>query len=89
MYIHCNTNFMNTTFSLRLDKELKDNFLEATKQKWLDGSVLLRYFMQSFTQQQDIVEFSIEEAFFDDMFKDKTIVSKLSRVSGKLDELWF
>jgi len=68
---------MDTTFSIRLDKELKDDFMKATKQKGLDGSVLLRYFMQSFSQKQDMVQFDIEEEFFDSIFQDKKIQAKL------------
>ncbi len=80
---------MDTTFSIRLDKELKDDFMKATKQKGLDGSVLLRYFMQSFSQKQDMVQFDIEEEFFDSIFQDKKIQAKLWKISNKLDEIWF
>ncbi len=80
---------MTTTFQIRVDEDLKKDFLEASKKKGLDGSVLLRYFMTSFTNQPDIVNFDIQESFFDDMMKDKNIISKLERVSDKLDTLWF
>lgn len=89
MYIHCNYKKMTTTFQIRVDEDLKKEFLSASKKKGLDGSVLLRYFMTSFTKQPDIVNFDIQESFFDDIMKDKDIVAKLEKVSNKLDTLWF
>jgi len=80
---------MTTTFQIRVDENLKKEFLDASKKKGLDGSVLLRYFMTSFAKQPDIVNFDIQESFFDDIMKDKTIVAKLEKVSDKLDTLWF
>lgn len=78
---------MTTTFQIRVDEKLKKDFLDASKQKGLDGSVLLRYFMTSFTNRPDIVNFDIQESFFDDLMKDKKIVTKLEKVSDKLDTL--
>lgn len=80
---------MSTTFQIRVDEKLKKEFLEASRKKGLDGSVLLRYFMTSFTKQPDIVNFDIQENLFDDIMKDKNIVAKLEKVSDKLDTLWF
>ena len=80
---------MTTTYQLRVDKELKERFLKASKQKWLDGSMLIRYFMESFTKKPEIVNFSIEEDFLDWIMKDEVIVSKLNKISNKLDEIWF
>ena len=80
---------MTTTFQIRVDEELKKNFLMVSKEKWLDWSLLIRYFMQSFTNKPEIVNFNIDDNFFDNMFKDKKIVNKLEKISNKLDSIWF
>jgi antitoxin component of RelBE/YafQ-DinJ toxin-antitoxin module len=80
---------MTTTFQIRLDEDLKRNFLNASKEKGLDGSMLIRHFMSSFSNQPEIVNFDIQESFFDDIMKDKQIIAKLEKVSDKLDTLWF
>jgi len=51
--------------------------------------MLIRYFMKSFTAQPEIVNFNIEESFFDKMTQDKQIKGKLEKISDKLDTLWF
>lgn len=80
---------MTTTFQIRVDENLKKEFLSVSKSKWLDWSMLIRYFMKTFTNKPEIVNFDIQESFFDDMINDKQIVSKLEKVSDKLDKLWF
>lgn len=89
MYILCNYNIMTTTFQIRVDEELKNEFLTASKKKWLDWSMLIRYFMKSFTNKPEIVNFDIQESFFDSMMNDKQITSKLEKISNKLDNIWF
>jgi len=89
MYIQCNYIIMTTTFQIRVDEELKNTFLQASKDKWLDWSMLIRYFMKSFTNKPEIVNFNINENFFDWIIKDKQIVSKLEKISNKLDSIWF
>lgn len=80
---------MTTTYQIRVDEKLKDNFLKISNEKWLDGSMLIRYFMQSFTSKPEIVNFYIEDDFFEWIMKDKEVISKLNKVSDKLDSLWF
>jgi len=80
---------MGTTFQIRLDENLKKEFLTTSKEKWLDWSMLIRHFMTSFVKKPDIVKFDIRESFFDEMIQDKQIKSKLEKVSDKLDEIWF
>ncbi len=80
---------MTTTFQIRVDENLKKDFLTASKEKGLDGSMLIRYFMTSFTKKPEILNFDIRESFFDDMIQDKQIVAKLEKVSDKLDKIWF
>ncbi len=80
---------MTTTFQIRVDEELKNTFLQASKEKWLDWSMLIRYFMKSFTDKPEIVNFNIQDSFFDSLIKDKKIVSKLEKISDKLDTIWF
>ena len=80
---------MTTTFQVRVDETLKKEFLDASQKKWLEGSVLIRYFMKSFTENSDIINFDIEDNFFDGMMRDKVIVSKLEKIWNKLDTLWF
>jgi uncharacterized membrane protein len=87
--LQCNYNIMTTTYQIRLDKELKESFLKTSKNKWLDWSMLIRYFMQSYTKKPEIVNFSINEDFLDWIMEDKIIVSKLNKISDKLDEIWF
>jgi len=80
---------MTTTFQIRVDENLKKEFLTASKEKGLDGSMLIRYFMTSFTKKPEIVNFDIQESFFDEMIQDKQIVAKLEKISDKLDKIWF
>ena len=80
---------MTTTFQIRVDEDLKNEFLIASKDKWLDWSMLIRYFMKSFTNKPEIVNFDIQESFFDSMMNDKQIISKLEKISDKLDDIWF
>ena len=80
---------MNTTFSIRVDEKTKKSFLESSKSKWVDWSVLIRYFMEQFSKNPDIVKFEIEEDFFSDAIKNSKIKSKLEKISDKLDEIWF
>ena len=76
-----------TTFQIRVDKDLKDQFLLTSKKKGLDGSVLIRYFMETFTQKPDIVQFHIQEDMFDHLLENQNIRKKLKKVSHKLDTL--
>ncbi len=80
---------MTTTLQIRVDEKLKKEFLSKSKEKWLDWSMLIRYFMQSFTAKPEIVNFDIQDSFFDSMMNDKQIVSKLEKISDKLDKIWF
>ncbi|MFK7780344.1 MAG: hypothetical protein QM490_04280 [Candidatus Gracilibacteria bacterium] len=80
---------MTTTYQIRVDKELKNTFLQASKDKGLDGSMLIRYFMKSFTNKPEIVNFDIREDFFDIMMNDTQITSKLEKISNKLDKIGF
>jgi hypothetical protein len=43
--------------------------------------------MKSFTAKPDIVNFDIQESFFDSMMSDKQITSKLEKISTKLDNI--
>lgn len=79
---------MTTTLQIRVDEKLKKEFLRASREKWLDGSMLIRYFMKSFTNKSEIVNFDIQESFFDDMLEDTTIAWKLEKISDKLDSIW-
>jgi len=36
--------------------------------------------MKSFTENSDIINFDIEDNFFDEMMRDKVIVSKLEKI---------
>jgi len=89
MYIHRNYIYMTTTLQIRVDEKLKKDFLEKSREIWLDGSMLIRYFMTSFTEKQDIINFKIKDDFYQDLLKDKKIVKKLEKISDKLDNLWF
>lgn len=80
---------MNTTFSIRLEQDLKKSFLAKTRAKGLEWAVLIRYFMESFNSNPDIVKFEIEEQLFDDILNNKETRSKLEKISNKLDTLWF
>ena len=80
---------MTTTFQIRVDEKLKNEFLIASKDKWLDWSMLIRYFMKSFTNKPEIVNFDIQDSFFDSMMNDNKITLKLEKISNKLDKIWF
>jgi len=43
--------------------------------------------MKSFTNKPEIVNFDIQESFFDSMMNDKQIISKLEKISDKLDDI--
>ena len=80
---------MTTTLQIRVDEDLKKEFLSISKEKWLDWSMLIRYFMKSFTNKPEIVNFDIQDSFFDSMMNDNQITSKLEKISDKLDKIWF
>jgi len=80
---------MTTTYQIRVDEQLKNNFLRVSKQKGLDGSILIRHFMQTFTSKPEIVDFYIKDDFFDNIMQDKVIVLKMEKISNKLDKIWF
>ena len=80
---------MTTTYQIRLDEKLKDNFLQTSKQKGLDWSMLIRYFMQTFTAKPEMINFNMDDNFFDWIMQDENVVSKLNKISNKLDKLWF
>lgn len=80
---------MTTTFQIRVDEELKKDFLKKSRSIWLDWSMLIRYFMTSFTEKQDIIRFKVKNDFFKDLIKDKKIINKLEKISDKLDSIWF
>ncbi len=80
---------MTTTLQIRVDEKLKKDFLKKSREIWLDGSMLIRYFMTSFTEKQNIVKFKIKNDFYKDLLEDKKVVKKLEKISDKLDELWF
>lgn len=80
---------MNTTFSIRIDDKLKKSFLATTKEKWLDWAVLLRYFMEKVTKSPNMIQFDIDENIFEDLFKQKSVIKKLEKISDKLDLIWF
>lgn len=90
LVLHCNTRHtMDATISTRLDRRSKQLFLTKTREKWLEWSVLIRYFIEKFNADPDIVKFDIEERLFDDLMKNQQTVSKLEKISDKLDTLWF
>ncbi len=80
---------MNTTYSMRVENDLKKKFLEKSKAQWLDGSTLLRYFMKSYVERDDIVKIDIEEELFDAMFQDSRVIKELEKLSDVLDKVWF
>jgi hypothetical protein len=43
--------------------------------------------MEKFSSNPDIIKFDIDENAFDDLFKNKTTVSKLEKISDKLDSI--
>lgn len=79
---------MNTTFSIRINNDLKKSFLSKTKERWLEWAILIRYFMEKYTSNPDIVTFDIDEKIFDDLFLNKSTVSQLEKISDKLDSVW-
>lgn len=80
---------MNTTFSIRVNNDLKKSFLTKTKERWLEWASLIRYFMEKYNSNPNIVKFDIDDNIFDDLFKNKTVISKLEKISDKLDSIWF
>lgn len=64
---------MNTTYSMRVENELKKQFLEKSKKSGVDGSTLVRYFMKSYVERDDVVSIDIEEKLFDDMFQNRKV----------------
>ncbi len=46
---------MNTTFSIRVNNDLKKSFLTKTKERWLEWASLIRYFMEKYNSNPNIV----------------------------------
>ena len=78
---------MNTTYSMRVENELKKKFLEKSKKSGVDGSVLLRYFMRSYVERDDIVSIDIDEKLFDEMFRSPEFISEFQKLSSALDKV--
>ena len=79
---------MNTTLSIRVDNRLKQSFLKTSKERWLDGAVLIRRFMERVSSDPSAVTFDIDDTVFDAVFSKLEITSKLEKISDKLDVLW-
>jgi hypothetical protein len=61
---------MSTTFSIRLDNKLKDNFLKNTRSRWLDGWTILRYFITIYNKNPNIIQFWIDEDNWNNIIKE-------------------
>ena len=84
---------MNATMSLRLDKNLKEDFSQYAKNLWVEPSMLLRKFMDSCLNRSDAVTIDINEAIFEDVLDEvmnsPRIQSKLENLWDKLTKLWY
>lgn len=80
---------MNTTYSMRVEEGLKKKFLEKSKSQGIDGSILLRHFMRTYVEQDDVVKIDIDEKVFDDMFQSPEFISEFQKLSTALDKVWF
>lgn len=59
----------NTTFNLRLNKKLKDDFLAKAKERWFDWSNLMRLFMETFISSPEILKVALNEEMIIDIIK--------------------
>ena len=80
---------MDTTISIRVDSKLKKSFLLKTKERWLEWAVLIRYFMEKVSANPQVIQFDLDDKIFDDMLNDTTVLSRLEKISDKMDSLWF
>lgn len=48
---------MNTTLTVRLDEDIKKTFLLKSREKGVDGAVLVRLFIEKFNQNPELVSF--------------------------------
>ena len=80
---------MNATMSLRLDKNLKEEFFNYAKSLWVEPSMLLRRFMNSCLNRSDAVKIDIDEAIFDEVITSKKSKEKLKILWNKIKQLWF
>lgn len=87
--LHCNYKIMNTTYSMRVEEGLKKKFLEKSKSQGMDGSILLRHFMRSYVEQDDVVKIDIDEKVFDDMFRDPRVILWLEDLVSELHKKWY
>lgn len=78
---------MNTTYSMRVENELKKKFLEKSKKSGVDGSTLVRYFMKSYVERDDVVSIDIEEKLFDEMFQSSQFTEAFKKMSHELDKV--
>lgn len=80
---------MNATMSLRLEKELKEQFWSYAKDLWVEPSMLLRKFMSSCISRSDAVKIDIDEAIFDEIVTSEKSKQKLSALGSKVRALWY
>lgn len=80
---------MNTTLTIRLPLDLKEDFLKKSKENWVDGSLLLRHFISRYNQNPKIAGLNIDEDEFDYIL-DETLVKIFDdkKIKWKLSEIW-
>ena len=71
---------------MRVEEKLKKKFLEKSKSQGVDGSMLVRHFMRSYVEQDDVVKIDIDEKVFDEMFQDPRVISSLEDVIFELNK---
>lgn len=79
---------MNTTYSMRVENDLKKQFLEKSKSEWFEGSALLRYFMKSYVERDGVVNIDIEEKIFDEMFQSPEFIAGFTEMSQAMRKAW-
>ena len=80
---------MSNTLTIRVDEQLKKEFLKNSKNNWFEASFLLRYFMMKYNENQEIIKLEVDGDIFDGIFKVPKINKSMEKLSGKLDEIWF
>lgn len=76
-------------YVIRLDNDLKMNFLSKSRKMGLSWWVILRNFMQDFCERENIFEFNLKADYMDELVNRVSVKQNIWELSSELDKIWF
>jgi hypothetical protein len=79
-----------TSFSVRVENDLKNDFLSTAEKMGINGGMIIRQFMRDFTKKQkSIASLSIDDAYLDELLRSPSIRKKMEKLSDALTSVGF